>query len=152
MEVELRQTNNIIPSGWMDGTVIAQRTNTSAFTSGTIMLGLMDVDSRPSLRLRATPSHSSTMSAWKPCAADSIHRYHARSNGHVVLTLSSALGDSFQWKTSTNPDHLATARQPDRDKSTVCSSRIRARWRNISALLPRPPVKLWRRRREQRGS
>jgi hypothetical protein len=40
--VEIDQTNgNLI---WkMNGTTIAQRTNTSAFTAGTIMLGLMDV-------------------------------------------------------------------------------------------------------------
>src|ERR1039457_1800796 len=42
IEVEVRQTNNVIV--WlMDGTVIAQRTNSSSFTSGNIMLGLMDV-------------------------------------------------------------------------------------------------------------
>jgi Immunoglobulin domain/Immunoglobulin I-set domain len=41
IEVELRQTNNIIL--WvLDGTVVAQRTNTSAFTSGNIMIGYMD--------------------------------------------------------------------------------------------------------------
>ncbi len=41
IEVELRQTNNLIL--WiLDGTVVAQRTNTSAFTSGNIMLGFMD--------------------------------------------------------------------------------------------------------------
>ena len=41
VEVELRQTNNVIV--WLiDGTVIAQRTNTSVFTSGDVMLGFMD--------------------------------------------------------------------------------------------------------------
>jgi hypothetical protein len=41
IEVELRQTNNIIL--WiLDGTIVAQRTNTSAFTSGNIMIGYMD--------------------------------------------------------------------------------------------------------------
>ena len=41
VEAELRQTNNILL--WiLDGTVIAQRTNTSAFTSGNIMIGFMD--------------------------------------------------------------------------------------------------------------
>lgn len=41
VEVELRQTNNILV--WLlDGTVIAQRTNTSSFTNGNIMLGYMD--------------------------------------------------------------------------------------------------------------
>lgn len=41
VEVELRQTNGIIV--WlMDGTLVAQRTNTSSFTSGTAMIGFMD--------------------------------------------------------------------------------------------------------------
>ncbi len=41
VEVELRQTNNWV--FWiLNGTIIAQRTNTSAFASGTIMLGYMD--------------------------------------------------------------------------------------------------------------
>jgi hypothetical protein len=41
VEVELRQTNNVI-SWRLDGTLIAQRTNSSSFTSGKIMLGFMD--------------------------------------------------------------------------------------------------------------
>ena len=42
IEVEVRQTNNII--FWiLDGTVAAQRTNTSDYTSGNIMLGFMDI-------------------------------------------------------------------------------------------------------------
>ncbi len=41
VQVELRQTNNTIV--WiMDGTVIAQRVNTSSFTAGDIMIGYMD--------------------------------------------------------------------------------------------------------------
>ena len=41
IEVELRQTNNLIL--WiLDGIVVAQRANTSAFTAGNIMLGFMD--------------------------------------------------------------------------------------------------------------
>ena len=41
VEVELRQTNNLV--FWlMDGTVIAQRPNASSFTSGNIMVGYMD--------------------------------------------------------------------------------------------------------------
>jgi hypothetical protein len=39
--VELTQTNNVLT--WkLDDTIIARRTNTSAFTSGNIMLGYMD--------------------------------------------------------------------------------------------------------------
>ncbi len=42
VQVELDQTNGVI--NWkMNGTVIATRSNTSGFTNGTIMLGLMDV-------------------------------------------------------------------------------------------------------------
>jgi hypothetical protein len=41
VEVELRQTNTTI-SWLMDGAVVAQRTNSSAFTSGNIMIGFMD--------------------------------------------------------------------------------------------------------------
>jgi hypothetical protein len=41
IEVELRQTHNMIL--WLlDDTVVAQRTNTSVFTSGNIMIGYMD--------------------------------------------------------------------------------------------------------------
>ena len=42
VQVEVDQTNNNL-TVLMNGTVIAQRTNTSVFTNGTIMLGLMDV-------------------------------------------------------------------------------------------------------------
>jgi hypothetical protein len=42
VQVELRQTNN--NHLWlMDGTVVAQRTNSSAYRNGTIMLGFMDL-------------------------------------------------------------------------------------------------------------
>ena len=41
VEVELRYTNGVVV--WLfDGVVVAQRTNTSAFTNGTVMIGLMD--------------------------------------------------------------------------------------------------------------
>ena len=41
IEVELRQTNNVVL--WiLDGAVVAQRTNTSVFSAGNIMLGFMD--------------------------------------------------------------------------------------------------------------
>lgn len=101
VEVELRQTNNIIL--WiMDGAVIAQRTNTSAFTSGNIMLGLMDVF--PSI---AAPARDSFVlfdnvrveNLAPPIQFTSITR---QPNGDVALTLSSALGDSFWLETSTN--------------------------------------------------
>ena len=101
VEVELRQTNNIIV--WlMDGTVIALRTNTSAFASGNIMLGLMDVF--PSI---AAPARDSFVlfdnvrveNLAPPIQFTAITR---QPNGHVALTLNSALGDSFRPETSTN--------------------------------------------------
>ncbi len=101
VEVELRYTNNIVV--WlMDGSVIAQRTNTSAFTSGNIMLGLMDVF--PSI---AAPARDSFVlfdnvrveNLAPPIQFTAITR---QPNGHVALTLSSALGDSFRLETSTN--------------------------------------------------
>jgi hypothetical protein len=101
VEVELRYTNNIVV--WlMDGTVIAQRTNTSVFTSGNIMLGLMDVF--PSI---AAPARDSFVlfdnvrveNLAPPIQFTTITR---ELNGHVTLTLNSALGDSFRLETSTN--------------------------------------------------
>jgi hypothetical protein len=107
VEVELRQTNNIIV--WiMDGTVIAQRTNTTAFTSGNIMLGLMDVF--PSIAAPAPDSfvlfdNVRVENLAPPIQFTAITR---QSNGPVALTLSSALGDTFWLETSTN----LTAWQP----------------------------------------
>jgi hypothetical protein len=101
VEVELRQTNNMVV--WlMDGTVIAHRTNTSAFTSGTIMLGLMDVF--PSI---ATPARDSFVlfdNVRVENLAPSIQftAITRQANSQVTLTLSSALGDSFRLETSTN--------------------------------------------------
>lgn len=101
VEVEVRYTNNIVL--WlMDGTILAQRTNTSAFTSGNIMLGLMDVF--PSI---AAPARDSFVlfdnvrveNLAPPIQFTAITR---EANGHVALTLSSALGDSFRLETSTN--------------------------------------------------
>jgi hypothetical protein len=42
VEVELRQTNDLV-SWILDGTVVAQRVNSSQYTSGNIMLGFMDL-------------------------------------------------------------------------------------------------------------
>jgi hypothetical protein len=101
VEVELRQTNNIIL--WiMDGTVIAQRTNTSVFTSGNFMLGLMDVF--PSIAVPARDSfvlfdNVRVENLAPPIQFTAITR---QPDGDVALTLSSALGDSFQLETSTN--------------------------------------------------
>jgi hypothetical protein len=101
VEVELRHTNNIVL--WiMHGTTIAQRTNTSVFTSGNIMLGLMDVF--PSI---AAPAQNSFVlfdnvrveNLAPPIQFTAITR---QPNGPVALTLTSALGDSFRLETSTN--------------------------------------------------
>ncbi|MGC3956601.1 MAG: hypothetical protein QM813_01090 [Verrucomicrobiota bacterium] len=86
----------------MDGTVIAQRANTSAFASGTIMLGLMDVF--PSI---AAPARDSFVlfdnvrveNLAPPIQFTALTR---APDGPVMLTLSSALGDSFQLETSTD--------------------------------------------------
>ncbi|MFN7138115.1 MAG: immunoglobulin domain-containing protein [Limisphaerales bacterium] len=43
VEVEISQTTNNVITWKMNGNLIAQRTNTSAFTNGTIMLGYMDL-------------------------------------------------------------------------------------------------------------
>lgn len=101
IEVELRQTNNIIV--WlMDGTVVAQRTNTSVFTSGTVMIGLMDAF--PSI---ADPARDSFVifdnvrveNLAPPIHFDSITRLV---NGNISLVLSSALGDRYWLDTTTN--------------------------------------------------
>lgn len=101
VDVELRHTNNIIV--WlMDGSVIAQRTNTSAFTSGNIMLGLMDVF--PSIAAPARDSFVLFDNVRVENLAPSIQftAITREANGHVTLTLSSALGDRFQLEVSTN--------------------------------------------------
>ena len=43
VEVEVSQTTNNVLTWRMNGSLIAQRTNTSAFTSGNVMIGYMDV-------------------------------------------------------------------------------------------------------------
>jgi hypothetical protein len=81
---------------WLiDGVALASRTNVSTFTSGTIMLGLMDVF--PSI---ANPARDSFVlidnvrveNLVPPIRFESIQH---RPNGEVTLQLSSALGDSF---------------------------------------------------------
>ena len=101
IEVELRQTNNVVV--WlMDGVVIALRTNSSSFTSGNIMLGLMDTF--PSI---ANPARDCFVlfdnvrveNLAPPISFQSIAR---QTNGNISLTLNSALGDSFLLESSTN--------------------------------------------------
>jgi hypothetical protein len=101
IEVEVRQLNNNIT--WLlDGTVITQRTNTSAFTSGNIMLGLMD----PFTSV-ANPTRDSFVlfdnvrveNLAPPITFQNIQR---QPDSSVALTASSALGDSFLLERSTN--------------------------------------------------
>ena len=101
VEVEIRQTDNVI-AWFMDGTVIAQLTNSSRFTSGNIMLGLMDVFSSI-----ADPARDSFVifdnvrveNLAPPIRFQAISR---QADGTVSLTLSSALGDNFLLENSTN--------------------------------------------------
>ena len=101
IEVEVRQTNNIVL--WlMDGTIIAQRTNSASFKSGNIMLGLMDTFSSI-----ASPERDSFVlfdnvrveNLAPPVRFTDIERL---ANGDVSLVLTSAFGDTFQLQTTTN--------------------------------------------------
>lgn len=101
VEVELRQFNNNI-SWLMDGTVIAQRTNTSPFTSGNVMIGLVDPFSSVANAARecfVLFDNVRVETLTPPIQFDSIVRQPDES---IVLTLNSALGDSFWLDTSTN--------------------------------------------------
>jgi hypothetical protein len=100
-EVEIRQTNNVL--AWlMNGVTVATRTNSSAFTNGTIMLGLMDVF--PSI---ANPARDCFVlfdnvrveNLAPPISFQNIQR---GTNGTITLTLNSALGDIFNLERATN--------------------------------------------------
>lgn len=101
IEVELRQFNNTIT--WlMDGTIIAQRTNTSTFTNGNIMLGLMDTFSsiaNPARDSFALFDNVRVENLAPPIQFQTISR---QPDGSIALTLASALGDSFWLDSSTN--------------------------------------------------
>jgi hypothetical protein len=101
VEVELRQTNNVVV--WLiDGTVIARRLNTSGFTNGTIMLGLMDVFNSIANPVRdcfVIFDNVRVENLSPPITFQSLTR---DVNGNVSLTICSALGDGFQLESSTN--------------------------------------------------
>ena len=101
VEVEVRQFNKYIT--WlMDGTVVAQRTNTSAFINGTIMLGLMDVFNsiaNPARDCFVLFDNVRVENLAPPIQFQSIAR---QPDGNIALTLSSALGDGFWLERSTN--------------------------------------------------
>ncbi len=99
VEVELRQINNTIL--WLlDGVVVAQRTNISAFSHGNIMLGLMDVF--PSIAAPARDSFvlfdNVRVENLTPTIA--FTAVSITPEAKVSLTLSSALGDQFQLEVS----------------------------------------------------
>jgi len=102
VEVELRQTNNFVL--WiMDGTVVSQRTNTSGFTSGRIMIGVMDVF--PSI---ANPARDAFVLfdnlrvenlSPPPIHFENVSRLIG---GAISLSLTSAPNDTFWLEMSTN--------------------------------------------------
>lgn len=101
--VEIRQSNNVI--AWkLDDTVVALRMNNSIFTSGTIMLGLMDVF--PSI---ASPVEDSfvifdnvRVEALAPAAPAKFNAVTRRSDGVVELVCDAASGFSYALEVSTN--------------------------------------------------
>jgi len=101
VEVELRQFNNQLT--WLlDGVAVAQRTNTSIYTSGNIMLGLMDPFSSV-----ANPARESFVifdnvrveNLSSPISFDNIQE---EPDGSIKVTINTALGDSFWLERSTN--------------------------------------------------
>ena len=129
LEVELRQTNNIVV--WIiDGAVICLRTNTSAFTSGNVMLGFMDTFNSIAAPAQAFVLFDNVRveSRAPPIRFTSITR---PPNGHVILALTSALGDSFWLETSTNLTtwqplaNLFATNQPLQFTDTTSASALR---------------------------
>lgn len=101
VEVEIRQTNNIIV--WlMDGSVIAQRTNSSSFTSGNIMLGLMDAFTSIANPARDCFVIFDNVRVENLSPSISFQAIARQPDGSVALKLSSALGDNFILESSTN--------------------------------------------------
>lgn len=101
VEVEIRQANNVI--AWlMNGTVVAQRTNTSAFTSGTLMLGLMDVFSSIANPARDCFVLIDNVRVENLSPPIRLQNVAPLPDGSVSLTLASALGDSFTLESSTD--------------------------------------------------
>jgi len=104
VEAELRQTNNVLV--WLlDGTVVAQRTNTSSFTSGNIMLGFMDIFSS----IASAPENAFVLFdnvRVEDLGADVLQSPHfvsvtALTNG-LQLLFSGAAGQDYVIEASTN--------------------------------------------------
>lgn len=104
VEVEIQQTNNVI--AWiLDGVLVAQRVNTSEFTQGTVMLGLMDT-----FNSIASPARDSFVLFDnmrlesldpQPVGFESIVPLPG---GAVSLVLTSRPGDVYTLEISTNLD------------------------------------------------
>jgi hypothetical protein len=101
VEAEVRQTNNVIV--WLlDGTVVAQRTNTSNFKTGNIMLGYMD----PFSSIATAPQDAFVLfdnvrvedlnDRFKFLSADVL------TNGSVQLMFSATPGQTYIVEASTN--------------------------------------------------
>jgi len=101
VEVELRQTNNFLV--WlMNDTVVCLRSNTSAFNRGNVMLGFMDAFNSiaaPAKDAFVLFDNVRVENLAPPIRFAALAR---QPDGHVNLTLTSALGDRFWLDTSTN--------------------------------------------------
>ncbi len=101
--VEIAQTNDVV--FWkLDDAIIAQRTNASNFTNGTIMLGLMDVFSSI-----ANPVEDSfvifdnvRVEVLAPAAPAKFNAITRRSDGAMELVCDAASGFSYALEASTN--------------------------------------------------
>src|SRR6185295_3463535 len=102
VEVEVRYTNNVVM--WlMDGTVIGQRNNSSVFTNGNIMIGLMDV-----FNSIAAPARESFV-LFDNLRVENLTpmpiRFQSAArlpNGQVSLLLTNIPGDNYFLDASTN--------------------------------------------------
>jgi len=101
VEVELRQTNNIV-LWFMNGTLIAQRTNSSVFTGGKIMLGLMDPFPSVANPIRDTFVIFDNVRVENLAPPMNIQNLVRQPDGTIALTLNSALGDNFTLESSTD--------------------------------------------------
>jgi hypothetical protein len=107
VEVELRQTNNVLV--WiLDGTVAAQRTNTSAFTTGNIMVSFMEAfpsTASPALDAFALFANlrveGLSLPALQPPAITSQPASQAMSAGANVTLIVGTTGSNplcYQWR------------------------------------------------------
>jgi hypothetical protein len=97
--VEMIQTNHLVI--WkLDGTIVAQRTNTSSFTNGTVMLGLMDTFSSI-----AAPAKDSFVIFDNVRVENLSQLCFGEANlldGYVQFSLLGVSSENYQIETSTN--------------------------------------------------